>query len=363
MRLNRTVKVDLGERSYDIVTGLGVLRAAADYLSPLVSGRKCHLIMDSNVAQLYSSDLCEALTTAGAEISHSIVPAGEQNKTLATVAGLLADIINAGLDRGSRIIACGGGVTGDMAGFTAAVYMRGISFIQIPTSLLAMVDSSVGGKTGVDLPEGKNLVGAFWQPEQVLIDPLLLQTLPLRELRCGLAEIVKYGVIYDKFLFESLEKSVDKLLVPDLEFYCDIISRCCEIKAEVVAGDEHENGLRAILNYGHTFGHALEAVSQFQLGHGEGVAVGMCMAADLAVKMGIFTSVEADRQEALIARLGLPVRVCGYSAEAVVEAMSRDKKKRDGKLVFVLPRQIGKVSLEKGIDSELVLETVRGRCD
>ena len=185
MQLNRTVNVDLGERAYDIVTGIGVMRDAADYLTAQVSGRKCHLIMDSNVAPLYAPSLCDALSNAGAELSQSVIPAGEQHKTLATVAGLLADIIRAGLDRGSRIIALGGGVTGDMAGFTAAIYMRGIRFIQIPTSLLAMVDSSVGGKTGVDLPEGKNLVGAFWQPEKVLIDPSLLQTLPLKELRCG----------------------------------------------------------------------------------------------------------------------------------------------------------------------------------
>ena len=364
MQLNRTVRVELGERSYDIITGWKVLDDAGVYLGPLLSGRKCHLITDSNVAPLYADKLSEILESAGAEVSQSIIPAGETHKNLATIGELLAEIIGAGLDRGSRILALGGGVTGDMAGFTAAIYMRGIKFIQVPTSLLAMVDSSVGGKTGVDLPQGKNLVGAFWQPEKVLIDQKLLLTLPDRELCCGLAEVVKYGIIADAALFADLEKNTDKLLKRDPDFYGEIISRCCRIKAEVVAGDEHENGRRAILNYGHTFGHAIEAVSDFAVGHGEGVAIGMCMAADLAVKLDMFSSSEADRQEQLLRRLGLPTRCdAGLSPDNVTAAMARDKKKRDGKLVFILPRRIGEVVAVDGLDPELILETVRGRCD
>jgi len=363
MNTFKTVNVNLGTRSYAIVVGQQLIDHAAEFLAPLVSGHKSHIITDSNLVQLYYDRLAAALRGAGSEVSRSIIRAGEQHKTLSTVTGMLGELIKAGLDRGSRIVALGGGVTGDMAGFTASIYMRGISFIQIPTSLLAMVDSSVGGKTGVDLPEGKNLVGAFWQPELVLIDPALLRSLPERELRCGWAEIVKYGVIVDRELFRKLEEQTALLTSLDLDFYTEIICRCCELKAEIVADDEHEIGRRAILNYGHTFGHAIEAVSDFNIGHGEGVSIGMCMAADLAVKTGMLAKPDAERQETLLRRLGMPVSVSGLDPEAIVRAMSGDKKKRDGKLTFILPHAIGNVSIERGMDVQLVLDAVRGRCD
>ncbi len=360
----QTVKVDLGERSYDILVGENLISGAMLALDPIVNGKKCHVITDSNVGPLYFDAVAAALTSAKASgVSQSVVPAGEQNKTLESIGGFCSDMVTAGLDRKSMVVALGGGVPGDMAGFSAACYMRGIDFIQVPTSLLAMVDSSVGGKTGVDLPAGKNLVGAFWQPRLVLIDTSVLNTLPDREVRCGLAEIVKYGVIKDEEFFSKLEQSIDLLNSLDLEFYADIIAHCCRIKAEVVSCDEKESGLRAILNYGHTFGHAIEAVTNFSIGHGEGVAIGMCMAADLAVNLGMMTASAANRQEKLLTALKLPTRINGCDPDAVVAAMFKDKKTSNGKVVFILPLGIGMVSIEKGVDMEMVRQTVGGRCD
>jgi len=364
MSNGRQVDVALGERSYKIQVESGIMARAVSWLSPWVTGKKVQLITDSNVAPLYGDTVSGELTSSGADVALSVIPAGEEHKRLDTCAGLYADMVRHGLSRSSFAVALGGGVTGDMTGFVAATYMRGIPFIQIPSTLLAMVDSSVGGKTGVDLPEGKNLVGAFWQPSLVLIDPCMLRSLPLREIRCGLAEIVKYAVILDAELFTLLESNVERLLQPDIDFYTDIIARCCELKAYVVANDETEQGLRAILNYGHTFGHAVEAVSQFSVGHGEAVAIGMAMAADLAVALGLFRQEAADRQERLLQALGLPVRApAGLGVAPIMAAMSNDKKKSSKGLVFILPQSIGKADICRGIDIPSVEAAVRGRCD
>lgn len=358
------VRVELGERSYDILIGADVFDKVSKLLTPIVKRRKCLIVSDGNVYALYADRAVDCLTKAGAFVYASVFKPGEGSKNIITMERLFRKAAGAGLDRDSLIIAIGGGVPGDMAGFLAATYMRGIGFIQIPTSLLAMVDSSVGGKTGFDLPEGKNLVGAFWQPKMVLIDPRFLDTLPDRELLCGMAEIVKTAVILDKDLFEFLEKKGKDILSRKLAPASKAIARCCELKASVVAADEREGSLRAILNYGHTFGHAIETVSGYSsIVHGEAVSVGMCMAADLAVKMGIFPAKDAKRQESLLESLDLPRRVDGIDPEEILEAMSKDKKTRGGKLNFVLPVKLGEAKVFKDIPRSVVLKTVRGRCD
>jgi len=356
------VRVNLGERSYDIEISSDLLEKSGAELG-VVSSPKCLVITDDNVKKLYYQKVADSLIPAGINCSAAAFKAGEESKKLETIAFLYGEAVRAGLNRDSFIVALGGGVPGDVAGFVAATYMRGIDFIQIPTTLLAMVDSSVGGKTGVDLPQGKNLVGAFWQPKKVLIDPCVLKTLPEREIKCGLAEVVKYGVILDAAFFKLLASNVPKLLSLDLDFYSSVIAKCCELKAYVVSNDERESGLRAILNYGHTFGHAVEAVSAYHgIAHGEAVSIGMCMAADLAVSMQIMKKEDASIQEELLKNLGLPVRLRGCLIPAkIIEAMATEKT--DAGLALVLPLQIGAVEIRRGVDPALVLEAIRGRCD
>jgi 3-dehydroquinate synthase len=343
----RVVEVPLGDRAYAIRIRAGLTADCGRELADCVSGRKVLLVSDDRVGGLYGDRVAASLRGAGATVATATFPAGEASKTLATVERLCRAAVAAGLDRGSRIVALGGGVPGDVAGFTAAAYMRGIPFVQMPTSLLAMVDSSVGGKTGVDLPEGKNLVGAFWQPERVLADPECLLTLPACELRNGLAEVVKTAVIFDPGLFARLEANVPKLLAPDLDFYLEVIARCCELKAGVVAADEREGGLRAVLNYGHTFGHALETRMEYRIAHGEAVAIGMVMAANFAAANGELPADAARRQRELLAALGLPTSMAGVDPDEIVALMARDKKTSRGELRLVLPRDIGTVEVRK----------------
>ncbi|MFA7231554.1 MAG: 3-dehydroquinate synthase [Victivallaceae bacterium] len=358
------IPVNLGERSYDIIIGSGLINNSESYLESFAGEKKCLTVTDSNVGPLYERHLRKILIATGADNSDFIFPAGEENKTMDTITAICRQCVLRGLDRKSLIIALGGGVCGDMAGFSAAVYMRGIDFIQIPTTLLAAVDSSVGGKTGVDLPEGKNLVGAFWQPKLVLMDTTVLNTLPEKEIRCGLAEVVKYGVIMDKDFFAKLENNVDRIKALDLEFYAEIIARCCELKAQVVTEDEHENGIRAILNYGHTFGHAVELLSDFKMSHGEAVAVGMNMAMKLSALTGMVSESEAARQKELLLRLGLPCSVpASYKPDEILAAMGRDKKKVGSKLKLVLPVSIGEVKVTNDISHELILQAIRCCCD
>lgn len=358
------VRVNLGERSYDIEIAPGLLEKCGQDLGFLPSP-KCLVVTDDNVKKLYYKKLEDSLSLAGISCPSASFKAGEGSKNIETMAFIYGEAVRAGLNRKSFIVALGGGVTGDMAGFAAATYMRGIDFVQIPTTLLAMVDSSVGGKTGVDLPEGKNLVGAFWQPRKVFIDPAVLKTLPEREVKCGLAEVVKYGVILDRSFFELLVANTYRMLSLDLDFYSSVIAKCCELKAYVVSNDERESGLRAILNYGHTFGHAVEAVSGYRgIAHGEAVSIGMCMAADLAVSLKMLKKAEAVMQEELLHKLGLPVKTPkGLVPAEILEAMGTDKKKTDAGLTLVLPAKIGKVELKVGVEPSLVLEAIRGRCD
>ena len=319
----------------------------------LTSSGRVLVVTDRNVAAARKVLLAELPGTV------EVLPPGESEKNFQTLERILNAAVAAGCDRSSRFVALGGGVVGDLTGFAAAVFMRGIGVVQIPTTLLAMVDSSVGGKTAVDLASGKNLAGAFWQPELVAIDPEGLSTLPLRELRNGLAEVVKYGVILDAALFARLEEAGAKLLTPDPELYAPLIRRCCELKAAVVAADERENGRRAILNYGHTFGHAVELLSNFAISHGEGVAIGMTLAARCSVLSGRWSAAEAARQTALLRALGLPTalpRTC--SAATMLAAMLHDKKTRGGQLTLVLPRAVGEVELVRDLPEEVLLRAL-----
>lgn len=345
--MSETIRVGLGERAYDIVIGSGVRALAAE-----LTGRRNFLVTDSRVSELWGAWARETVPQEG----RFEFPAGEQSKTPDTVIAICRRAAELQFDRQARFVALGGGVVGDMTGFAAAIYMRGVGFVQIPTTLLAMVDSSVGGKTGVDIPEGKNLVGAFHQPEQVLIDPDFLSTLPPEEIRCGLAEILKTGVILDEALFAALEREPETLRDGrNPERFVPLIRRSCELKAQVVAADERESGIRALLNYGHTFGHAVELLSDFRISHGEGVAIGMCCAGELAVRLGRWSRAEAERQKRAIAALGLATQLPRHcSVPAMLEAMHRDKKNRGGAVTLVLPKRIGEAETVRTVpDSEI----------
>ena len=363
----KRIAVNLGERAYEVLTGGGLDRAdsARAALRPLVEGRHLVAVADATVAERHGERLRQLLAGGGAaKITVLTFPAGEASKTLATLESLYHQAVTAKVDRRCLVAAFGGGVTGDLAGFFAASFLRGLPFVQFPTTLLALVDSSVGGKVGVDLPEGKNLVGAFHQPKLVWGELEFLQTLPEREWRCGLGEVVKYGVILDANLFAKLETHTLASLQQDTAELAAIVGRCCELKAAVVTQDEHETGLRAILNYGHTFGHAVEVLGGYaKYNHGEGVAIGMGMAADLAVALGLCDTSLPLRQDGLLRRLGLPTHCAGaeFAPEAVLEKMGSDKKVLDGKLRLILPRTVGRVEIVTVSDCPALRQAIRGR--
>ena len=317
---------------------------------------KCLIITDENVGSLYAETAQASLEAAGFSVAVETLSAGEQSKCGDQVFKLYSRCIEAGLDRKSFIVALGGGVIGDLAGYVAASYLRGIPFVQVPTSLLAMVDSSVGGKTGINLPEGKNLVGAFYQPELVLADLDTLKTLPAREYKAGLAEVIKYGIIYDAPFFDFLEESIEALAdVAHSELLAKVVGRCCEIKADVVAQDEREGGLRAILNFGHTAGHALEKVAGYgEYVHGEGVAVGSVFAARASVALTGLSQSDCDRVEKIFADLELPVNAPEYSWPDLRAALSVDKKTVGGMPKFVLVSKIGMVTFGEEVPEELM---------
>jgi len=286
-------------------------------------------------------------------------PRGEANKNLDTISKLASTLAQRGFDRQDGLLALGGGVTGDITGFLAASYMRGLPFVQVPTTLLAQVDSSVGGKTGVDIPEGKNLVGAFYQPRCVYIDSQVLSTLPESELLNGLAEVIKYGVIYDRTFFEFLENRRQDILALELPVLEEVIATCCAIKADVVEKDERETDLRRILNYGHTIGHAIEAASGYSLAHGSAVAIGMVAAAELAVLKGILPADEKLRIEKLISDFGLPVKIPGeLDRQEITDYLKIDKKTVGGRVFFVLPTTIGKVIITDEVDEKHITKVL-----
>ncbi len=340
----RLVRISLGPRSYSIHVGEGLLPRVGAECVKLGFGRACAVISDTCVARGYAAETMASLERAGFAPHLITVPAGERSKTLRQTQACCERLAAHRLDRGSFVVALGGGVVGDLAGFVAGVYLRGIRSVQIPTTLLAQVDSSVGGKTGVNLRAGKNLVGVFRQPDLVLCDTSVLATLPQRELRAGLAEVIKYSVILDAALFRWLEINLDRLLELDQRALTEVISRCCRLKGRVVAADERESGLRAILNFGHTVGHAIESVWHYgKYVHGEAVAIGMVVAARLSTRLVNLPEADFERLLRLLERAGLPTSTPLTSARKrrLGAVMRVDKKARDGEVGFVLTPRIG----------------------
>ncbi len=353
------IRISLGERSYGIEVGSGLIGDPARF-KPHLAGRKAALVTDSAVAPLYLARVAKALRDAGVEVIEVVLPQGEVNKTWQTLNLVFDAMLSAHCDRHTTVVALGGGVVGDVAGFAAAVYQRGIPFIQVPTTLLAQVDSSVGGKTAVNHPLGKNMVGAFHQPLAVIADVATLDTLPDRELRAGLAEVIKHGVIRDPVFFDWLEANMGKLLARDAQALVHAVVRSCEIKAEVVGQDERETGLRAILNFGHTFGHAIESgLGYGEWVHGEAVGAGMVMAADLSARTGMISAAEAARIRALIERAGLPVAgPANLAPDRYLDLMAVDKKAAAGRIRFVLLEKPGSAVVRGDIPENAVRATL-----
>ncbi|MFP4653035.1 MAG: 3-dehydroquinate synthase [Phormidium sp.] len=356
------IPVNLPQNAYEIALASDSLDRLGAWIKSLHLGHKVMLVSNPTVFGYYGKRAIASLETAGFEVHLHLFKDGEAYKTLDSVAQLYDKALAAGLERNSTFIALGGGVVGDMTGFAAATWLRGIGFIQIPTTLLAMVDASIGGKTGVNHPQGKNLIGAFYQPRLVLIDPAVLQTLPEREFRAGMAEVIKYGVIWDAELFSQLEAAKDLANPGNLssQLLHEILMRSCQAKAEVVGQDEKEAGLRAILNYGHTIGHAVESLTGYtELLHGEGVAIGMVAASRLAVALNLWSAEDDTRQTQVIEKAGLPTRIPeGVEIEAIIAKLQTDKKVKDGRVRFVLPTRIGNATVSDRVDNELIRDTL-----
>jgi len=351
------IKVPLGVRSYTISIGGDLLPRLGHECKRLYFGPRCAVIADRNVAAHYGREAVQSLEASGFDPVLVTVPAGETAKSLKVVATCYDQLAAHRLERKSFVVALGGGVVGDLAGFVAATYLRGIDFVQIPTTLLAQVDSSVGGKVGVNIKAGKNLVGAFWQPRFVLCDLSTLETLPVREYRAGLAEIIKYGIIHDVELFRRLEQVMPKLLQRDPDTLSSVVARCCQIKAGVVGQDETESGLRAILNFGHTLGHAIEATCGYgKFLHGEAIAIGQVFAARLSAELLGFPQRDVERVATVFEKAGLPthIKLNPGQREKLFEAMRHDKKVSEGVVKFVLVNKIGQVSFGQAVPLDLV---------
>jgi len=342
MAETQKITVGLGDRSYPILIGHAILDQLAGALAEIDFPRQLAIITNDTVNPLYSGQLIDALTGFADTVEVISIPDGESYKTLSTLETVFTELIEKGFDRSCGLIALGGGVVGDLAGFAAASYLRGVPFVQVPTTLLAQVDSSVGGKTAVNHALGKNLIGAFYQPQLVLIDVAMLETLPERELRSGLAEVVKYGIIRDLAFFNWLEKHVDQILSQQPESLIHAIMKSCQIKANIVETDEKESSLRAILNYGHTFGHAVEQLKGYgKIRHGEAVSIGMLVAAQVSLDEGLCQAEDVERIADILRSIGLPVEIPPFSLEAYLEAMARDKKVHHGTLRYVLNCGLG----------------------
>lgn len=352
----RAVKVKLGDRSYRIVIDAGMLGGIGQALKGFGFSRTMALVSNPTVHRLYGAKVTRSLRLAGFAPTTILIPDGEKYKNLGSMELIYKELLTARLDRRSVLLALGGGVIGDITGFAASTYMRGIDFIQVPTTLLAQVDSSVGGKTGVNHALGKNMIGAFWQPRLVWVDLDTLASLPRRELLAGLAEVIKYGVIWDEGLFRFLERNRDRILGLDRAALAHIIGRSCRIKAEVVSRDERESGLRAILNFGHTIGHAVETVTGYRRYlHGEAVAIGMYQEALLGRGLGLIGEAETERIRRLIESYGLPAAMPkGITYRPVFDAMQLDKKTVAGSLRIILPTTIGKVKIVKDVGREAI---------
>lgn len=355
-----TLSVELGADKYPIHVGQGILGEIGEKLAPHVNSKRALIVSDAFVTTRYLPVVQESLTTAGFDVGAVEVPVGEKSKSIAQFVRVQDSLVAHQLDRGSTLIALGGGVIGDLAGFSAAVYMRGIAYVQIPTTLQAQVDASVGGKTAINHPKSKNLIGAFHQPKLVLIDVDTLKSLPQRDIRAGLIEVIKMGVIRDEPLFAMVEENLAAILNANASTLIEMIARACANKADIVAQDEKENGLRMVLNYGHTFGHALEAVTDYKrYRHGEAVAIGMTCAAQLAVNLGMFSETDFRRQRALLKEVNLPTRFpSDVSPEALHNAMYLDKKTLGGTLRLILPTRIGEVVIRNDVDKQKVREAI-----
>jgi 3-dehydroquinate synthase len=361
----RTLNVALGERTYPIHIGSGLLKQLELVVSALPASR-CAIVTNTVVAPLYLHKVTSALRAAGVKTTEIIVPDGEAYKNWETLNTIFDGLLADRCDRATTVIALGGGVVGDLAGFAAASYQRGVPFIQIPTTLLSQVDSSVGGKTGINHPRGKNMIGAFWQPQLVLADTATLNTLPDRELSAGMAEVIKYGLIRDPPFLEWLETNVDRLMVRDLEALAFAVERSCANKAEVVVGDEREmakDGGRALLNLGHTFGHAIETgLGYGKWLHGEAVAAGTVMAAELSRRLGWLDEGDVERVKKLLGRVGLPVAGPVLGVERYLEFMGHDKKVIGGRLRLVLLRRLGEAVTHADADASDVRAAIQSCC-
>ena len=355
-----SLELDLGERSYPIFIGTGLL-GRAELLRPYIKGKRALIVTNEVVAPLYLDQLKAGLSDVECDVI--VLPDGEHTKTLQTLSLIYDRLLQQRHERSTTLIALGGGVIGDITGFAAATYQRGVNFIQVPTTLLSQVDSSVGGKTGVNHPLGKNMIGAFYQPQCVLADTDVLASLPKRELQAGLAEVIKYGLIDNLKFFEWLEEHIEALLVGDKDLLAEAVRVSCSDKARIVAADEKEGGVRALLNLGHTFGHAIENGMGYGVWlHGEAVATGMVMAADLSARLGYINWQEAARAKALIARAGLPVvPPANLSAEDFRKLMSFDKKVQGGRVRFVLMREFGHTIIESDFDPSLLEQTLEAK--
>ena len=360
--LLETITVDLGTRSYEIKIGQALLQNASAHMEPFIKGKHVIIISDSDVAPLYQSDLASEISSLARKIDCLSVAAGEASKSLSCYSALMEDILACNVDRKTVLIALGGGVIGDLVGYAAASLLRGVDFIQIPTSLLAQVDSSVGGKTGINAKAGKNLIGAFYQPKLVLADIDVLASLPKRQMQAGYAEIVKYGLLGDAAFFEWLEVNGHALLAGEAEALMYAITKSCQTKADIVAADEHEAGKRALLNLGHTFAHAFEAEAGYdgRLLHGEAVAAGLALAFDFSNYLGEPTSQDHARIIAHLTALGLPSSMAALPAgqaapKRILSHMMKDKKTSQGQLTFILAKQIGAAYIASNIPSDKVI--------
>ncbi len=360
MSERQQIPVELDDRSYEITIQSDWLDQAGTAIQRRLKVSHAVVISDENVERPHAIRVAESLVEADCRVDLMIVPPGETSKSLSVAEQLWDQMLESQADRTSVIVAVGGGVVGDLAGFIAATYARGVPYVQVPTSLLAQVDSSVGGKVAINLPLAKNMVGAFWQPSLVLIDTETLSTLPRREFLAGLGEVVKYGVIQDASFFAFLEQHAEKLLNRDDQALSHVIARCCELKAQVVKEDEREEtGRRAVLNYGHTFAHALEAADGYDgLLHGEAVAIGMVCAARLACSLGRADQELVDRQLGLLTALELPVDLPSHEPSRLLDLMRQDKKVEHGQLRFVLPSSVGHVELVSDVDEDQILDAL-----
>jgi len=357
----RSLTVALGERSYPIHIGPALL-ARAELILPHLPAPSVAIVSNTTVAPLYLRRLAEPLRAAGVAITEVVLPDGEAHKNLDTLNSLFDALLGARCERKTTLIALGGGVIGDLAGFAAATYLRGVPFIQVPTTLLSQVDSSVGGKTGVNHALGKNMIGAFYQPRLVLADTDTLATLPDAELAAGLAEVIKYGLIRDLPFLEWLEAHVEALVGRDTAALIEAIERSCRNKAEVVAADEHEGGVRALLNLGHTFGHAIETAAGYgNWLHGHAVAAGTLLAAETSLGLGWIGEAEVARIEALFRRAGLPVRAPGHGVDRYLELMAQDKKVEAGRIRFILLKALGEAVVSAAVPAELLQRVLSGR--